>query len=790
MRTDLFTAPALRRIAGVLSGSSAERWHLSSPGRRRLALAAIMIAAAALRAWPAREVFTAHGVQLTGDDDAAYHVLQAERILRGAPGAPWFDPGLNYPAGARVPWPPLFDMIIAGTARMTTMSPEVPRNTVAAVASVIPIVIALATIPIVFLLAETLVGAGGLEAALVIALLPVHATFSMLGRADQHVLELLVSSLAFLAVSRGLLSPSAPAFRPRVLLGIALAAAFWTWPGAALYPLLLVGFASVLFVAAPADDPAARRLAGDLGVGGAIATVGLAVTLSLARGPAALGDVALSSVTGFHVGLLALVTGFGGALLLSSRATILNRTRLRRAACVLSAGVAPLALAMQSAGFREAVVRGLTALTRANAWYATIMEFDPLVFYGHTALRKQLPILLGLYGLALLVMPLAGFSLVQRLRRRERPAAALVFLLAWGAAFLGLSLIRHRFTLYLIVPLAIWIGAGVRDVATRAGRPGSLPRLATALGLMAVIIGPALASVPTTLAGENPIHAHIRSLLERVPALPAPPDRPAVYTEWSYGHLVQYAAGRPTLVSPFGTEGGDDAMEDSATFFLSVDATAAYDVLDRRRVGILVLGDPGPEVCFAAELLPPVSPVCTLERTVTRGVLAQFAPRVHQTVPARLWEADGSGTSSEPALDRFRLLDETQPVRLLDDDTGPALPAARPLFKTFGIVRGAVIRTHGGRPSTPLFAVVKLRTASGREFDWTTHAIVSPAGTAELRVPYATGMNGRVWASELVIGTYESEIGHVVIREQDVLEGESLAIQRPERTLPALHSSP
>ncbi len=782
MRTDLFTAS--------VSGGSGEGWHVSSPGRRRLALAAVLIVAAALRAWPAREVFTAHGVQWTGDDDPAYHILQAERILRGAPGAPWFDPGLNYPSGARVLWPPLFDLIIAGSARMTTMSPEVPRDTVAAIASVLPVVIALATIPIVFLLAETLVGAGALEAALVIALLPIHATYSMLGRADQHVLELLVSSLALLALSRGLLSPSAPTFRPRVLLGIALAAAFWTWPGAPLYPLLLLGFASVLFVAAPADDPSARRLAGDLAVGGAIATVTLAVTLSLVRGPAALGDLALSGVTGFHVGVLALATGFAGALLFSSRASILNRTRLRRAACVLSAGVVPLALAMLSAGFREPVGRALAHVTRTNAWYLHITEFNPLVLYTYTSVGKQLRTILALYGLALLAMPLAGFSLVQRLRRRERPAAALVFLLAWGAVFLVLTVMRQRFTLYLTIPLAIWIGAGVRDVATRAGRPGSLPRLAAALGLIALIIGPALASVPETLAGEGFFHAQMRTLLERVPALPAPPDRPAVYSTWSWGHLVQYVTGRPTLVSPFGSDAGDDAMEDSARFALSVDAAAAHDVLDRRRIGILVVEDPWEGLCLAAELLPGVSPICTLERTATRGVGARIAPTASGTVPVRLWESDGSATSSVPALDRFRLLDETQLARNVDEDAGPVLADAKPLFKVFGFVRGAVIRTDGGRPGTPLFAVVKLRAGSGRELDWSTRAIVSPAGTAELRVPYATGMNGQVWASEAVIGTYESEIGHVVIREQDVMEGASLAVAPPERTLPALHSSP
>jgi hypothetical protein len=43
-------------------------------------------------------------------------------------------------------------------------------------------------------------------------------------------------------------------------------------------------------------------------------------------------------------------------------------------------------------------------------------------------------------------------------------------------------------------------------------------------------------------------------------------------------------------------------------------------------------------------------------------------------------------------------------------------------------------------------ATVGVRTSVGRTFVWAQHAVASPDGTAELRVPYPTGAGGPVAA--------------------------------------------
>ena len=65
--------------------------------------ALVVAAALAVRLLPWAEVYGGDRVRLTGDSDAHYHVLRAERLLTHAPGAPWRDPTMNWPYGAVPP---------------------------------------------------------------------------------------------------------------------------------------------------------------------------------------------------------------------------------------------------------------------------------------------------------------------------------------------------------------------------------------------------------------------------------------------------------------------------------------------------------------------------------------------------------------------------------------------------------------------------------------------------------------------------------------------------------------
>ena len=106
-----------------------------------LGFAAVLAIGAAVRLAPWERSFGPNGVYFAGDGDSYYHALRAERLARDWPRVPWVDSGMDYPYGAEIPWPPLFDQVIA-TAAVAT-GPATQEH-VGAVAAVVPVILGLA----------------------------------------------------------------------------------------------------------------------------------------------------------------------------------------------------------------------------------------------------------------------------------------------------------------------------------------------------------------------------------------------------------------------------------------------------------------------------------------------------------------------------------------------------------------------------------------------------------------------------------------------------------------------
>src|SRR5512137_495979 len=240
----------------------------SSNRRARAALGLVAALALALRLLPWPQVFTPGGVVLMADGDTAYHALRAGRIARDWPHVPWFDTGMNHPAGAAIPWPALLDQVVATVAVATgTPTPDHVAGVAAVVPPVAGVLLVLATAALGAML---LGGATWWDAALLVALLPAAVRQSFVGRPDHHVLEALVSALAYLAYLSGL-RPGRRSGAWMLALGAAMALAFWNWSGSALYPLVLAAHVAVLHLVGRPGDPAPGRAAGLLAGGSAAA---------------------------------------------------------------------------------------------------------------------------------------------------------------------------------------------------------------------------------------------------------------------------------------------------------------------------------------------------------------------------------------------------------------------------------------------------------------------------------------------------------------------------------------
>lgn len=749
---------------------------MPSPPPRRLdpaaalKLGAVLAVAAVVRLIGWSTVFRGDGVHLAADSDPHYHVLQAERLLASGLRALWRDPGLDWPFGADVPWPPLFDAILAGAARLLHGG-GVQRAGLEQASALVPVILGVATVGLVAALARVLLGRGAATgAALVFALLPAHAMYSVVGRADQHVLEILLSCGVQAAFAWSWLAPTS---RGRALGSVAtalgLTLSFWTWMGSGFNLVVPVGFACASHVLLRGEPEVVRRIERSLlaSLGGAAAL--LAASLAAWGAPGALHRGGIQGLTGLHVALLAGGAACGAALL------ALGSVRPRsgpaaRVAEVSAAALLPVLAALALAPpLREGVRVGLTALAAANPWYDDIAEFRPLLFSCHTPLTADLEVALRLYGLAIPAALLSAPRLIRRWRDGADRAQVL-FLALWGISFLAFALMRRRFAPYLAVPAALLAWEGVRAAAGALaarwfpGRRRAAALLAGA-GVVAVIAPGARGLLVAQQVPESWVTA-----TRWLGAQPSRPGAEGVLGSWELGHLALYYGGKPVVVTPFGTEGGRGAMEAVARFDLG-DGGGADAALRERRVGWVMLLDPVVRVRMEAALLGPASPVqAHRECTLAEGKVDSLSADFLSTTAARLFYFDGLAAPERPErpIDGLRLVYES-----------PASPGAegRPSdqVKIYAAVPGAWIEVVGANPSQPVRATVLLRTNQGRELAWSTGASADALGRARLRVPYATGRNGAVQASAWVLGDAGREVA-VAVSEQQVQTGAAVPV--------------
>jgi asparagine N-glycosylation enzyme membrane subunit Stt3 len=744
----------------------------------------VLLIGLAARLVPWSMTFTTQGVRFRSDTDPYYHALRAERAVAQWPRVPWTDPSMNFPYGARIPWPPLFDFTIAALSKVAGATAATPER-VAQVAALLALAIGVALLPLVALLGQRLLGGGlWLDAALLVALLPGNIRFGAVGAADQHGAELLFSCaifLAFVAGWRGTVGGMPLRRRlPPVAMGVLIAAAFWNWLGSALYLLILVAVTALWYAVAPAGDPTARAMARALLLGGLAAAALLAVWVLAFAPRGALGEGGLNGLTGLHVAMCGIVALFG-ALLGAVQGSRDVPGRLRRLVVAAAAALLSLVPAVAIPSLRHGVGHGLAAVSRGNAWYASISEYRPILFSGARTFLQDLRTMWCAFGLGLVAMPLTLLPMWRRWKENEEDRPALFFLFAWGSVFFVLTLTELRFQLYLVIPMALWICLALRGVAAKAAslwpaKAGVLTLAVPILGVIAVA-APALPYVwsggyAVQMPGFEPDLIPATKWLRN--ARSADPSRPAVMGEWAIGHIVQYFAGKPVVVTPFGTDLDEGArapsqqtgMTDWAAFLFATSEDEAEAVLARRNAGFVLLRSPKNEVLSAFGFAPKGTvPAAKLSSDWWGGPSPSVLPEFFRLVPSRLYYFDGMTQDERgPALGRFRLLYESSNSEWVGN-----LPPAH-LYKVFGVVPGARIVLSGARPGAAVTAAARIQTNQNRVFEWKTQALSDAAGRATLRLPYATGANGLVRAGpySLTDGVHG---GTLDLDEKDVAGG-------------------
>ena len=726
------TVPNAVSAAKPSSGSpaDAERGPLRTRGRLAFVagLGAILAVGVLARLVSWNDVFTESGQRLIVDTDPLYHVLRAERLLKGDASA-WRDANMNYPSGAEVLWPPGFDLLIAQAAHWS-VGPDATREQVARIASIVPVVLGAGALVLIVMIGGAWFGPGtGLAAGALAAILPAHVEYGLLGRPDQHVAELFVFLLILFTFERSSRTGRHSLARG-ALFGFALALGPWVWQGAALY-LALVALAATTTYLVRIDSNEGITCLRALLIGAIIGSVALVASLCLSR-PSRLLDDSLRGLTGFQPASMMAVGVFAALVLARERAKP-SRTRVERGATAVAAGAVPLAIL--ALVFTGAVAHGLRSLTAGDPWLRNINEFQPALFGNGSSFTDDL--MWFAWGGPVWLAPVAAVPAIRGLWRADGTRRThVIWLVAGTALFTGLALYSKRFHLYLVPFLILCAGLTVNHLIRRvlADRVGRFRRAAVALATVLAFGAPAALFAVSSFASD--VSDEVIAMLRWMKAQAPSGERRSVLAPWTMGHAIQYYADLPVLVTPFGTDLGDDGMRDLAAFYFAESLQDAEEIARRRQVRYVILGSLLSEYDRLIDFAPPSArPIAATRHDYWgRGRSLAAVPRAKLAIPVWLYETDGTPLRAgrTEGAGSFRLVYETS--------------AQRPL-KVFEAVDGARLRLDHAVPLAPVDVFVDVLTNQGRAFRWWTPGRTDASGTITLRVPYQDGVNGSVRAS-------------------------------------------
>ena len=735
--------------------------------RNTLALFGVFAFALGVRALGFEQVFTDEGV-VFAPADATYHVRLAFYTFANFPELLVRDPYLNFPGGANVPWPPLFDFLVGGAARLFA-SDQAGFEKVAAWAS--SVFGALTVVPIYFIARRVASPDVGLFAGLLFSLFPICVSYGRVGNPDHHAAVALVGACLLLLCTH--LARPDQSERKILLLSplmvLAQISMLLIWHGSLLYIVFFE--VTILLIAAVTRVNAVTKAC-------AISAIFTAVVLSPVVEeflPVPIGGP-YSSVALSRLHVLVML----GASFVAFCHWVLNRQRPEsgfalRIFTLEAASLVFIASLLAFDATRSGLLPGLQFLTMPDAAGYASLERLPLFAISGRDLAHSLQQPWAYFAYLLPLTPFV-FPLFVR-DSRNRPAAWV--LTGWTAGFVILALTQRRFGNDLApaaaVAFAIGLAAMPREVLRRLGYDSSRARGVAALvsGLMALGLlsstlsrddFPHLQSGLATLGDTASMPAGELDLISKNVAQFAREVRAA--TPATAGFLDQRKNPEYGIIAP--------ANLGHALHYYARRATATDSIWSDIEQG----NGARSTAFFRAKQEPEAIAIANL---LSGRYVVSADSDPYDTVAGRLHRRDGRAGDHGPRLEHFRLVTETPPGRAgFGGVEGRQLQAevedSRVAYKLFEIVKGALLEVET-TPQTRVRASLTLDTPSGRSFLYLASADAGNDGIARLRVPYSTASETPIHANgpyRIIAGT---QLSRVHVNEVDVRDGLTVAVR-------------
>ncbi|MBT6407181.1 MAG: hypothetical protein HOK06_06215 [Rhodospirillaceae bacterium] len=237
------------------------------------------------------------------DGDSYAHLI---RVLHLVETGDWFDsafPRANAPFGTTLHWTRLFDVILIALAMVLTPVLKFADALFWAGVMVSPILHVLAALALIWATMPIFGPTGAFVAGALSAVQFAILNFASVGRADHHMLFIVIGVLAFGFLIRSL---TATEYRRGEALaaGLFLALGLWVGPETLLFLALCLAVCGLVWLTGGTCGTA-RNIHLTLGL-----TVGLALVLMIERGPSGFGMVEYDRVSVVHFTLALLLLGF------------------------------------------------------------------------------------------------------------------------------------------------------------------------------------------------------------------------------------------------------------------------------------------------------------------------------------------------------------------------------------------------------------------------------------------------------------------------------------------------
>jgi len=674
----------------------------------------VVALALAIRSLGYFNAFLEDGTAVVAFDDAAYHARLVHDAVLNFPFVLTFDLMLNHPDGARVPWPPFYDWLLALVGWCF-------GGSVGAVDRILswasPVFGALTVIPI-YVAARTVARQSlAVAAAALYAVLPVAVIYSRIGNPDHHAWMGLLAAV-YLALS--LVHFAQRDHHTRISafgLTVVRVLVVFSWSGSLLY--LAIGEAALLAASVASED---RDALHRQRIGCALAAATVAPYLALNPMPLG-GWFSASALSWLHFLFFAAVVMVTTGLTRSEGRERETR-RASRLGWVAGASVASVAAMLAIPSVREGLAPAVEYLSTTSGFSGNP---EQVALYGWLRQGAELgfPSSAQYYGAFAMLLPLCMLVPIWALRDSDRRSQSII-LLVWTLPLGMLAIAQVRwgndFAPSAVTSLALGLGMMVEHGARRGP---TLSRVATfvAAVLVCVVVYTGSMNHRTKFQlalmtyqaepGTRPDLAPViltrfaREIAKAIPTEPVcPTDEPCiaggVIASPRYGHLLHYVAARPTPADPFGPQFDEGRYADVLTFLQSRDEAQAVELSKKLQ---------------------------------SRYVMTDFSPRrAKDRVVVRLHEHDGSAQADFPALEHFRLVVEARPGAIgLQGVRDTGAP-----YKLFEVVKGASLEV-AAEPRSPVVVETEVRTPMGRTFAWRATSIANREGRATLSLPYATG---------------------------------------------------